>query len=55
MAAREPGFESFCEFWTFEREGQRWALREVSQVSAWMRFVTNPIIYEPSRSRKNLS
>ncbi len=46
--------ESFREFWTFEREGQRWALREVSQASAWMRFVTSPIIYEPSRSRKNL-
>lgn len=47
--------ESFREFWTFEREGQRWALREVSQASAWMRFVTSPIIYEPSRSRRSLS
>lgn len=47
--------ESFREFWTFEREGQTWALREVSQYAAWMRYVTSPIIYEPSSSRKKIS
>ena len=48
-------FYSFREFWTFEKEGQSWALKDVAHAIAWMRFVTSPIIYEPSSSRKKLS
>lgn len=38
--------KKFREFWTFEREKNDWKLREISQFSAWTRFIRSEIIYE---------
>lgn len=39
----------FREFWTFEWEEGKWALREVVQADGWKRFVNASIIYEKSK------
>jgi hypothetical protein len=36
----------FREFWTFQRQNQRWILIDVDQATGWRRFVNAHLVYE---------